>query len=60
MEKVRELMEKQKLDYYFSFSPVNVYYMTNFANPIHAGRHRRGEVLPRTIGITSSTHTPAY
>jgi len=35
LEKVRVLMEKQKLDYYISFSPVNVYYMTNFANQVH-------------------------
>ena len=35
LEKVRELMERQKLDYYVSFSPVNVYYMTNFANLVH-------------------------
>ncbi len=35
LEKVRALMEKQKLDYYVSFSPTNVYYMTNFANVVH-------------------------
>ena len=34
LEKVRVLMEKQKLDYYVSFSPVNVYYMTNFAHKV--------------------------
>ena len=35
LEKVRELMERQKLDYYVSFSPVNIYYLTNFANNVH-------------------------
>ena len=35
LEKVRELMEKQKLDYYVSFSPTNIYYLTNFANIVH-------------------------
>ncbi len=35
LAKVRELMEKQKLDYYVSFSPTNVYYLTNFANIVH-------------------------
>ncbi|MGD0854699.1 MAG: aminopeptidase P family N-terminal domain-containing protein [Dehalococcoidia bacterium] len=33
--KVRVLMEKEKLDYYVSFSPFNIYYMTNFANNVH-------------------------
>ena len=35
LEKVRTLMEKQKLDYYISFSPTNIYYLTNFANIVH-------------------------
>lgn len=35
LEKVRELMEKQRLDYYVSFSPTNIYYLTNFANIVH-------------------------
>ncbi len=35
LEKVRDLMAKQKLDYYVSFSPVNIYYLTNFANNVH-------------------------
>ena len=35
LEKIRELMEKQKLDYYVSFSPTNIYYLTNFANVVH-------------------------
>jgi Xaa-Pro dipeptidase len=35
LEKVRELMEKQRLDYYVSFSPTNIYYLTNFANVVH-------------------------
>jgi Xaa-Pro dipeptidase len=33
--KIRELMERQKLDYYVSFSPTNIYYLTNFANNVH-------------------------
>jgi len=35
LEKVRNLMEQQNLDYYVSFSPVNIYYLTNFANYVH-------------------------
>ena len=35
LEKVRDLMAKQKLDYYVSFSPINIYYLTNFANNVH-------------------------
>lgn len=35
LEKVRALMEKQKLDCYVSFSPTNIYYLTNFANMVH-------------------------
>jgi Xaa-Pro dipeptidase len=35
LEKIRTLMEKEKLDYYVSFSPTNVYYLTNFANLVH-------------------------
>ncbi|RJP75571.1 MAG: aminopeptidase P family protein [Candidatus Abyssobacteria bacterium SURF_17] len=35
LEKVRALMLEQNLDYYVSFDPVNVYYLTNFANYIH-------------------------
>ncbi len=35
LAKVRELMEREKLDYYVSFSPVNIYYLTNFANNVH-------------------------
>jgi len=35
LEKVRGLMEKQNLDYYISFSPINIYYLTNFANIVH-------------------------
>ncbi len=35
LEKVRERMEKQGLDYYVSFSPTNIYYLTNFANNVH-------------------------
>jgi Xaa-Pro dipeptidase len=33
--KVRNLMEQEKLDYYISFDPVNIYYLTNFANYVH-------------------------
>lgn len=35
LDKVRALMEKQQLDYYISFSPTNIYYLTNFANVVH-------------------------
>jgi Xaa-Pro dipeptidase len=35
LERVRILMEREKLDYYVSFSPVNIYYLTNFANNVH-------------------------
>ena len=35
LARVRELMAAKDLDYYVSFDPVNVYYMTNFANYVH-------------------------
>lgn len=35
LEKVRSLMEQENLDYYVSFDPINIYYLTNFANYIH-------------------------
>ena len=35
LEKVRKLMKKQNLDYYISFDPVNIYYLTNFAFYVH-------------------------
>lgn len=35
LAKVRALMEKEGLDYYVSFDPVNIYYLTNFANNVH-------------------------
>ncbi len=35
LARVRALMEKEGLDYYVSFDPVNVYYLTNFANNVH-------------------------
>lgn len=35
LEKVRSEMRKQQLDYYVSFDPVNIYYLTNFANNVH-------------------------
>ncbi|MFX1316221.1 MAG: M24 family metallopeptidase [Promethearchaeota archaeon] len=35
LERVRKKMEEQDLDYYVSFDPVNIYYLTNFAFYIH-------------------------
>ena len=35
LEKVRERMKSANLDYYISFDPVNIYYLTNFANNVH-------------------------
>ena len=35
LEIVRKEMRKNKLDYYISFDPVNIYYLTNFANNVH-------------------------
>lgn len=35
MERVRELMLQENMDYYVSFNPVNIYYLTNFANNVH-------------------------
>ncbi len=35
LSRVRALMEREGLDYYISFDPVNVYYLTNFANNVH-------------------------
>ncbi len=35
LEKVRALMRERNLDYYVSFDPVNIYYLTNFANYVH-------------------------
>jgi len=35
LKKVRELMRDENLDYYVSFDPVNIYYLTNFANNVH-------------------------
>ena len=35
LAKIRSLMEKQELDCYVSFNPVNIYYLTNFANNVH-------------------------
>jgi Xaa-Pro dipeptidase len=32
---VRDLMQENNLDYYISFDPVNIYYLTNFANNVH-------------------------
>ena len=33
--KVKELMDKENLDYYVSFDPINIYYLTNFAFYVH-------------------------
>lgn len=35
LERVREKMKEQDLDFYVSFDPVNIYYLTNFAFYIH-------------------------
>jgi Xaa-Pro dipeptidase len=35
LEKVKGLMEEKGFDYYVSFDPVNIYYLTNFANYVH-------------------------
>lgn len=35
LDKVRDLMKKEELNYYISFDPVNIYYLTNFANNVH-------------------------
>ncbi len=35
LEKVRKLMKKENFDYYVSFDPVNIYYLTNFAFYVH-------------------------
>ncbi|MFX1406480.1 MAG: M24 family metallopeptidase [Promethearchaeota archaeon] len=35
LESVRNLMRMQDLDYVVSFDPVNIYYLTNFANNVH-------------------------
>jgi Xaa-Pro dipeptidase len=35
LEKVRQQMKTHQLDYYISFDPVNIYYLTNFANNVH-------------------------
>jgi len=35
LKNVKNLMKEQNLDYYVSFDPVNIYYLTNFANNVH-------------------------
>jgi len=35
LDKVRILMREQDLDYYVAFDPVNIYYLTSFANNVH-------------------------
>ena len=32
---LRDLMKAENLDYYISFDPINIYYLTNFANNVH-------------------------
>ncbi|TFG15096.1 MAG: aminopeptidase P family protein [Promethearchaeota archaeon] len=34
-KKVRNMMQQQNLDYYISYDPVNIYYLTNFYGYIH-------------------------
>lgn len=35
LKNIRRLMKEQNLDYYISFNPVNIYYLTNFAFYVH-------------------------
>ena len=35
IDKVRNLMKQQNLDYYVCYDPVNIYYLTNFAFYVH-------------------------
>jgi Xaa-Pro dipeptidase len=35
LESVRTEMRTNNLDYYISFDPINIYYLTNFANNVH-------------------------
>jgi Xaa-Pro dipeptidase len=35
LSRVQSLMREKGLDYYVSFDPVNIYYLTNFANNVH-------------------------
>lgn len=35
LERVRKMMVEQNLDFYVSYNPVNVYYLTNFFNFVH-------------------------
>ena len=35
LKRVRNKMVEENLDYYVSFDPVNIYYLTNFANNVH-------------------------
>ncbi len=35
VEKIRAKMDEKNYDYYVSFDPVNIYYLTNFANLVH-------------------------
>lgn len=46
LAKVRCLMDERNLDFYVSFDPVNIYYLTNFANNVHERPFIL--ILPRT------------
>ena len=46
LAEVRVLMEEKGLDCYVSFDPVNIYYLTNFANNVHERPFIL--ILPRT------------
>ncbi|MFW9827025.1 MAG: M24 family metallopeptidase [Candidatus Thorarchaeota archaeon] len=35
LQKVKNLMKAEDLDYYISFNPINIYYLTNFAFYVH-------------------------
>lgn len=35
LERIRHWMRQENLDYYVSFDPVNIYYLTNFYNYVH-------------------------
>lgn len=50
LERVRALMDSRNLDYYVSFDPINIYYLTNFANYVH----ERPFIL--VIGATGTPH----
>ena len=35
LQKVRALMDREGLEHYVSYDPINIYYLTNFANYVH-------------------------